>query len=54
MRDKSYQATGLGPSIADYLARKKTQGRAARTLDDKERAPGLARLDVPGVTGSRI
>lgn len=36
-RDKSYQATGLGRAIADYLARKKNQGRAHRTLTDKER-----------------
>lgn len=37
LRDKSYQATGLGRDIADYLARKKNQGRAPRTLEDKER-----------------
>lgn len=37
LRDKSYQATGLGRCIADYLARKTTQGRAARTVSDKER-----------------
>lgn len=36
-RDKSYQATGLGRAIADYLARKKNQGRAPRTILDKER-----------------
>jgi integrase len=37
IRDKSYQATGLGRAIADYLARKANQGRAQRTLIDKER-----------------
>lgn len=37
IRDRRYQHTGLGHAIADYLARKKTQGRAPRTLEDKER-----------------
>lgn len=47
IRDKSYQATGLGRCIADYLARKQNQGRAARTLDDKERYLATLALMFP-------
>lgn len=35
--NKTYQSTGLGRPIVDYLARKTNQGRRPRTLDDKER-----------------
>lgn len=59
LRDKSYQATGLGRCIADYLARKTTQGRAARTVSDKERyLASLALMfpskDVADLTSSDI
>ena len=37
LRDKTYQSSGLGRPIVDYLARKTNQGRSPRTLDDKER-----------------
>lgn len=47
LRDKSYQATGLGRCIADYLARKTTQGRAARTVSDKERYLATLALMYP-------
>lgn len=42
LRDHSYQLTGLGPSVADYLARRHVAGLADRTLDQYER--DLARL----------
>jgi integrase len=47
LRDKSYQSTGLGRDIADYLARKTTQGRAARTVSDKERYLATLALMFP-------
>ena len=37
LRDKTYQSSGLGRPIVDYLARKTNQGRSPRTLEDKER-----------------
>lgn len=42
VRDHGYQLTGLGPSAADYLARRAVAGLADRTLDQYER--DLARL----------
>lgn len=42
VKDHSYQLTGLGPSVADYLARRAVAGLADRTLDQYER--DLARL----------
>lgn len=36
-KDTSYLATGPGPSVADYLAWKRLQGAAERTLDSYER-----------------
>ena len=37
LRDQSYQLTGLGPAVADFLAWKKLDGAAERTLDQYER-----------------
>lgn len=37
LRDKSYQQTRLGPSVADFLAWKETGGAAESTLDQYER-----------------
>jgi integrase len=53
-RDKSYQATGLGRAIADYLARKANQGRAPRTLLDKERFLSTLALMYPTKTVADI
>ena len=39
LRDHGYQLTGLGPSVADYLARRAVAGLADRTLDQYERDP---------------
>jgi integrase len=50
LRDKTYQSTGLGRDIADYLARKTTQGRAARTVSDKERYLASLALMFPAKT----
>lgn len=36
-KNKAYQLTGLGPSVADYLARREIEGLADRTLDTYER-----------------
>jgi integrase/recombinase XerD len=41
-QDRSYERTGLGPSVSDYLARRRVAGLADRTLDTYER--DLARL----------
>lgn len=54
LRDKSYQATGLGRAIADYLARKRNQGRAPRTLIDKERYLATLALMYPHKTVADI
>ena len=37
LKDQSYQLTGLGPAVADFLAWKKLDGAADRTLDQYER-----------------
>ena len=37
LRDKSYQLTGLGPGVTDFLAWKRLDGAAERTLDQYER-----------------
>jgi integrase len=37
LRDKSYQLTGLGPAVTDFLAWKRLDGAAERTLDTYER-----------------
>ena len=48
LRDKSYEQTALGRSIADYLAWKQMQGRAPRTVEDKERYLATLALMYPG------
>jgi len=37
LRDKSYQLTGLGAAVTDFLAWKRVNGAAERTLDQYER-----------------
>jgi hypothetical protein len=37
LRDHSYQLTGLGPAVTDFLAWKRLDGAAERTLDTYER-----------------
>lgn len=37
LRDKSYQLTGLGAAVTDFLAWKRLDGAAERTLDQYER-----------------
>jgi integrase len=37
LRDKGYQLTGLGPAVTDFLAWKRLDGAAERTLDQYER-----------------
>jgi integrase/recombinase XerD len=44
LRDHSYQLTGLGPAVNDFLAWKRLDGAAERTLDQYER--DLARACV--------
>lgn len=50
LRDKTYQSTGLGRPIVDYLARKTNQGRRPRTLEDKERYLASLALTFPQLT----
>jgi integrase/recombinase XerC len=47
MRDKSYQATKLGPDVVQYLTWKRFSGAAERTLDQYERDLRLVCLGVP-------
>lgn len=48
MRDKSYQATKLGPDVVAYLTWKRLSRAAERTLDQYERDLRLVCLAVPG------
>jgi integrase len=48
--DKSYRDTALGRPIVDYLAWKTTQGRAPRTVEDKERYLSSLALMFPAKT----
>ena len=37
LRDKAYQLTGLGPAVTEFLAWKRLDGAAERTLDQYQR-----------------
>lgn len=48
LRDRGYQQTALGASVADFLAYKKLAGRGDRTLDQYERDIARACTARPG------
>jgi integrase/recombinase XerD len=50
LRDKAYQLTGLGPAVTDFLAWKKLDGAAERTLDQYERDLSRACILFPDKT----
>ncbi len=50
LADKTYQLTGLGEPLVDYLASKLIAGRADKTLRDKEVYIGSFALTWPGLT----
>jgi integrase/recombinase XerD len=50
LRDHSYQLTGLGPAVSDFLAWKRLDGAAERTLDQYERDLSRACILFPEKT----
>jgi hypothetical protein len=50
LRDHGYQLTGLGPAVADFLAWKRLDGAAERTLDQYERDLARACILFPEKT----
>jgi integrase/recombinase XerD len=50
LRDKAYQLTGLGPAVTDFLAWKRLDGAAERTLDQYERDLARACILYPEKT----
>ena len=48
MRDKSYQATNLGPDVVQYLTWKRLSRASERTLDQYERDIRLVCMAVSG------
>jgi integrase/recombinase XerD len=50
LRDKAYQLTGLGPAVTDFLAWKRLDGAAERTLDQYERDLARACILYPHKT----
>jgi integrase/recombinase XerD len=50
LRDNAYQLTGLGPAVTDFLAWKRLDGAAERTLDQYERDLARACILYPDRT----